>query len=248
MRMRYLLVLAIGIFIGSPIRASEAAKIKAIAFDGLTIFDPSPLWVEAERQFPEQGKELATLWRSRLFEYQWLRASGNRYKNFQDVTRDALIFAAKSQKLDLTPDKEKALLAPLLQLKAYPDAKPALQALKAAGFRLAFLSNMTPTMLQAGIKNSGLEGLFDESLSTDRIRTYKPDPKAYQLGLDALHLKLNEILFVPFAGWDLSGALWFGYPTFWINRASAPAEELDATPLGSGKNLSDLCHYLGINS
>src|SRR5215467_3540994 len=58
--------------------------------------------------------------------------------------------------------------------------------------------------------------------STDRLRTHKPDPKAYQFGVDALHLKRGEILFVPFASWDLSGARWFGYPTSWVNRSGAP--------------------------
>jgi 2-haloacid dehalogenase len=137
-------------------------------------------------------------------------------------------------------------LGSLLQLRAYPDVKRSLQDLKAAGFRLAFLSNMTPVMLEAGIKNSGLENLFNEILSTDQVRTYKPDPKAYQLGLDALHLNRNQILFVPFAGWDLAGAQWFGYPTFWVNRSEVPAEELDAAPQGWGKDLTDMDRYLGI--
>jgi hypothetical protein len=54
-----LLALMVGVGMRAPVKATEPAKIRAIAFDGLAILDPSPLWEEAERQFPGQGKELA---------------------------------------------------------------------------------------------------------------------------------------------------------------------------------------------
>jgi 2-haloacid dehalogenase len=53
---------------------------------------------------------------------------------------------------------------------------------------------MTPDMLDSAIKSSGLEGIFEPSLSTDRVRVYKPDPRAYQMGIDAFTLKREEIL------------------------------------------------------
>ena len=48
---------------------------------------------------------------------------------------------------------------------------------------------------------------------------------------------------MAFAGWDGTGAKWFGYPTFWNDRQNAPAEVLgasaDAAPL-----LVDLVRFL----
>jgi 2-haloacid dehalogenase len=61
--------------------------------------------------------------------------------------------------------------SPISTLKAHPDVKPALRSLKAAGFQLVFLSNMTPAMLETGLQNSDLKDLFAESLSTDRLHT-----------------------------------------------------------------------------
>ena len=90
-----------------------------------------------------------------------------------------------------------------LELKSYPDALPALKSLREAGIRLAFLSNLTPYMLDRAIKSSGLEGIFEPSLSTDRVRVYKPDPRAYQMGIDAFNLRREEILFAAFGGWML---------------------------------------------
>ena len=77
-------------------------------------------------------------------------------------------------------------------------------------------------------------------ISTDRIRSYKPDPRAYQLGVDVLKLPKERIAFVAFAGWDLAGAKWFGYPTFWNNRQSAPPETLGVTADAAGATLSEL--------
>ena len=39
-------------------------------------------------------------------------------------------------------------------------------------------------------------------LSTDLVRAYKPDPRAYQMAIDAFRLQGDEIAFAAFAGWD----------------------------------------------
>ena len=46
------------------------------------------------------------------------------------------------------------------------------------------------------------------------------------------------------AGWDVARAKWFGYPTFWVNRSNAPAEELGVAPDGAGADLNDLVKFV----
>jgi 2-haloacid dehalogenase len=103
---------------------------------------------------------------------------------------------------------------------------------------------MTTKMLDAGIKNAGLDGAFEHVLSTDRIKAYKPDPRAYQMAIDAFELKREEILFAAFAGWDAAGAKWFGSPTFWVNRLNLPAEELGVAPDAMGRDLTALVSFV----
>jgi 2-haloacid dehalogenase len=117
---------------------------------------------------------------------------------------------------------------------------PGLQALQARGIRLAFLSNLTPAMLNGCIQSSGLTGMFEQVLSTEAVKTFKPDARAYQLGADNLKLPASQILFVAFAGWDAAGAKTFGYPTYWVNRLGLPAEELGTLPDATGASLTDL--------
>lgn len=165
-----------------------------------------------------------------------------RYVDFPTTTRDALVFAAKSLKLELSPATQQRLLDGYSQLKAWPDVVPALQDLKRAGLRLGFLSNFSHDMLTANIKSAGLEGTFDQVLSTDRVKAFKPDPRAYQLGVDAFGLGREEIVFAAFAGWDAAGAKSFGFRTFWVNRQNGVEEELQVHPDASG-SMADLVRF-----
>ncbi len=225
-------------------RAATGAKIRAIAFDAFPILDPRPVFALAEQLFPGKGAELSNAWRTRQFEYQWLRALSGQYADFWQATEDSLVFAAELLKLELTADKRKQLMDSYLELKAWPDVPPALHALRGADIRLSVLSNATRKILDSGLENAGLAGVFEHVISTDDIRTYKPDPRAYQMAADAFGLRKEEILFVAFGGWDAAGARAFGYRTFWVNRLNLPIERLGASPDGVGKDLDDLVGFV----
>jgi 2-haloacid dehalogenase len=230
--------------LAAPSAFAATRPIKAIAFDGFPITDPRPVFAKAEELFPGKGRALSEAWRTRLFEYTWLRTLGGRYADFWHVTEDSLIFAAKASGIDLAADQRDTLMQTWLALKAWPDVAPTLKELKAAGIRMAFLANLTEKMLDAVVKNSGLEGFFEPHLSTDKVQAFKPDPRAYQMGCDAFKLAKQEIAFAAFAGWDAAGAKWFGYPTFWVNRMNTPVEELGATPDGIGPGMADLVKFV----
>jgi 2-haloacid dehalogenase len=219
-------------------------RIKAIAFDAFPVFDPRPVFDLLTKFFPEKGVEFANIWRTTLFEYCWLRSLAGAYKDFWKLTDDSLLFAAKKAGVNLTTGQRDELMVQFLHLDIWPDVIPALQSLKQSGVKLAFLSNMTPAMLSSCMGESDIEGYFDEVISTDRIKSYKPDPRAYKLGTDILKLRKEEILFAAFAGWDACGAKWFGYPTFWVNRANAPAEQLGVAPDGEGHGLADMVNFI----
>ncbi len=248
-RREILALIAAGVAARATIEApavlsAQTRDIKAVAFDGFPILDPRPIFGLAKKLYPEKGGALGIAFRTRLFEYQWLRALAGQYKDFYSIIDDALVFATRQLDLDLTDDKRAQFVGAFLKLKAWPDVAPSLQILKDRGIKLAFLSNMTPKMLNAGIANSGLENMFDFVLSTDAVKTYKPDPRAYQLGVDAFALPKENIAFAAFAGWDAAGANWFGYPTVWVNRLNFKPEVLGAKPAVVGKNMEDLVRFV----
>lgn len=220
------------------------AQIKAIAFDGLAIFDARPIGALADQLFPGRGEALTAAWRTRQFEYTWLRSLTGRYADFWSVTDEALTFAGTLLKIEVTPEQRRQLMDRFLALDAWPDVIPALGRMKEAGLKLALLTNFSPRMIDANARHAALGGLFDHRLSTDAVQVYKPDPRAYQMGVEAFGLSRDQILFVAFAGWDAHGAMSFGYPTFWANRAGLPAEELGLKPLAIGKGMADLTAHL----
>jgi len=222
----------------------DRSRIKAVAFDAFTLFDPRPIFLACEAVAPGRGSELASLWRTRQFEYQWLRALAGQYQDFFAATQAALEFAAQSLKVDLRASERERLMRGFFEMRAWPDVPQALRDLRRAGKQLALLSNATAPILEAALTNSALQGALDRIISTDRIKSFKPDPRAYQLGVDLLGVAKHELVFVAFAGWDAAGAKWFGYPTFWNNRQGAVEEVLGVKPDGSGATLHELTRFI----
>ena len=89
-----------------------------------------------------------------------------------------------------------------------------------------------------------MQGLFSHLISVETVNKYKTAPEAYQLGPDVFGVPAKNILFVSSNGWDVCCATWFGYTTFWVNRADAPLEELGVTPHGIGRSLSDVVAFV----
>jgi 2-haloacid dehalogenase len=241
---RSLLAFAAGALAAPRLLAQGTSPLRAVALDGLVVFDTRRVQTLAEERFPGRGSELVTTWRSRQFEYQWLRTAGEQYEDFLSITADSLDFAARSLGVTISAEARAALMDVYVALDAWPDARPGLQALRASGLRLALLSNMTAEMLDTGIARAGLGGLFDRVLSTDTVRAFKPAPLAYALGPSAFGLPVESILFVASAGWDAAGAGWFGYPTYWVNRAGAPEESLGVRSSGAGRDLRSLVEFV----
>jgi 2-haloacid dehalogenase len=115
-----------------------------------------------------------------------------------------------------------------LHLSAYPEVGDALKRLKAAGMKLAILSNGAPKMLSAAVESAGLENLLDEVLSIEEVRIFKPHPSVYQLAVDRLGLRADEICFVSSNGWDAFSAKAFGFRVVWCNRFGQAPERLPA--------------------
>jgi 2-haloacid dehalogenase len=220
---------------------------KAVLFDAYgTLLDVYSVGALAESFFPTQGAALSVLWRDKQIEYTRLVTTSNDgafYQDFWSLTRAGLRYACKRLKLDLTPEREEALMAQYNTLEAFPENIRVLEALKAKGIPTGILSNGSSDMLNAAVRHAKMDGLLDHVLSVDALRQYKTSPKAYGLGLAALRLPAPYILFVSSNAWDALAATWYGYQTLWVNRAGLPFEELGdpvTQPTHTGQSLDDV--------
>jgi len=173
-------------------------------------------------------------------EYSWLRAMSRRYKPFWEITRDGLRFAAHRLGLALTPELEARLMNQYSSLSAFPENLQALRDMKAAGLRLAILTNGNRDMIEVSVRSAGMTGLFEHLLSSQAVETFKTMDAIYALAPQAFGCRAKDILFVSSNCWDAIGARWYGYTSFWINRAGMPLEQLDTEPDHTGRLLTEV--------
>lgn len=226
-----------------PAKRGPRREIRGICFDLFTLFDPRSVVQVAASIIGDQAPTLCEAWRVRMFEYSWLRVVANQYADFETVTNQALLFAAKARGLTLSNEARRTLVEAYSRLTPWADAEASLVAWRRDGIRLAPLTNYSPTMVERLLANAGFSTLFTSQISTDLAKTFKPDPRAYSLGESRLGLAREEIAFAAFGGWDAAGARWFGFPTFWVNRLGVPQEELVA-PDGTGPTLAELRDFV----
>ena len=220
-------------------------SFQAIIFDAYgTLFDVYSIGALTERLYPGKGPLLAELWRDKQIEYTRLRTLSNTYKPFWEITQDALVFSCRKLGLDLSLDAQTQLMGQYAKLQPFAENLAVLKALKADGLKLAILSNGNPEMLDAVVRAAAMSSLFTQVISVDSVKKFKTSPDAYQLGPDMLGVAAKDSLFVSSNAWDICGASWFGYRTFWVNRANAPMEELGITPNGEGRTLDDLHRFI----
>lgn len=221
------------------------AKPIFIAFDAYgTLFDVYSIGALAEKFYPGFGERIADLWRTAQIDYTRIRTLSGQYRDFWKLTEDGLRFTLTSLGLDVDETHVANLMDQYADLQAFPENLGVLQALKSEGAQLAILSNGTPQMLARATQSAGMEGIFDHLLSVDVVKKFKTTPEAYQLAPDAFGVPAREIIFVSSNGWDVCGATWFGFRTFWVNRAGRTLDALGVTPHGTGRNLNDLLEFV----
>jgi len=217
----------------------------AICFDAYgTLFDVYSVGQCAEDLFPGMGSALARMWRDKQVEYTRLRSMGQRYETFWSITQDSLVFCGAALGLAMGKAEVNALMAQYASLAGFPEVLDTLKRLKAAGLKLAIHSNGDPDMLGKAVASSGLQGIFETVLSADAVKRFKIDAAVYQLAPDYFGCAANDILFVSSNGWDICGASWFGFETFWVNRAGAPREQLGVSPNHEAQDLSAVADLL----
>lgn len=202
----------------------------AYVFDAYgTLFDVhAAVRRHAERAGPEYLR-FSEMWRAKQLEYSWVRALMGAYEDFWTLTEQALDFC-----FERIPSVDKGLREDLLSaywtLDCYPEVPAVLRGLKGRGARIAILSNGSPKMLAAAVRNAALDGIIDDIFSVEPLRTYKTAPAVYEMVTTAYRLYPGAVSFQSSNRWDVAGATKFGFRTVWINRVGMPDEYRDYGP------------------
>ena len=189
-------------------------NIKAIIFDAYgTLFDVNSAAEKCKDKIGDKSEGFANYWRTTQLEYTWLRSLMNRHKDFWQVTEGSLDKSMKAFKIN--PSMRNELLDLYKILSTFPEVKEVLQNLKKKVYKLAILSNGTPTLLNELVTSNNLDNIFDDIFSIEEVGIYKPDSKVYNLPIKKYQIKKDEVAFLSANTCDVSGGGNYGYSSIW---------------------------------
>jgi 2-haloacid dehalogenase len=204
--------------------------IEACVFDAYgTLFDVNAAAAACSEELGDKWLPLAETWRLKQLQYTWLRSLMGRHADFWQVTGDGLDFAMASLGIDDAALRER-LMDLYLRLDAYPEVPEVLRQLKAAGKKTAILSNGSPRMLEAAVRNAGIDDVLDGVLSVEDAGIYKPHPSVYELVTKSMDVAPQAVSFQSSNGWDAHAAKAFGFRVVWINRFGQARERIPDEP------------------
>ena len=161
-----------------------------------------------------------------------------RHKDFWQVTEESLDKSMKTYEIDSSMRKE--LLDLYKILSTFEEVPEVLKSLKEKNYKLAILSNGTPTLINELVKSNNLENIFDDIFSVEEVGIYKPDSKVYDLPINQYQIQKNEVVFLSANTWDVSGGGNYGYNSIWVNRNNNIFDNLDYEPKHQIEDLSKL--------
>jgi len=218
-------------------------NIKAIIFDAYgTLFDVNSAAEKCKGKIGDKWEGFANYWRTTQLEYTWLRSLMNRHKDFWQVTEDSLDKSMQVFKIDSSMKNE--LLDLYKVLSTFTEVKEVLNKLKKKNYKLAILSNGTPSLLNELVKSNNLDNIFDDVFSIEEVKTYKPDPKVYNIPIKKYQIQKNEVAYLSANTWDVSAGGNYGFSPIWVNRNNSIIDNLDYVPKYQIENLSKLIEIL----
>jgi 2-haloacid dehalogenase len=164
----------------------------------------------------------------------------NDYADFARVGAAALAMVAERRGKSLSDEQMREIVGGLRSLPAHGEAAEALRLLKEEGFRIVTLTNSPPDLVRMQIDNSGLAAYFDQLLSVDSVRKFKPAREVYDMAARELGEEPHDLWLVAAHNWDTSGALAAGWKAAFVERPGMVTGPLDRTPTVRGRDLGEV--------
>jgi len=224
--------------------AQLAAKPKVLLFDvNETLLDIAPLKekvgdVLLDPKAPE-------LWFATMLHYSLAATVSGQYFAFPEIGAAVLQMLARNSDVTISQEDAKKTLSIMQSLPAHQDVEPGLRRLKAAGFRMATLTNSSQEGVKAQLQSAGLSGFFERELSVESVGKFKPHSDVYAWAAREMKAQPSECMLVAAHGWDVAGAQWAGMRSAFIAREGQQQFPLAGTPEIDVADLSALAQKLG---
>jgi 2-haloacid dehalogenase len=183
-----------------------------------TLVDPLEMNQHLHRFVGDKAEHFVELWRSKQIEYAFRRGLMQKYETFGVCTKQALLFAMQTLKVDISAKDQQQLIEDYQNLQAFPDVVPGLSALKSQGYTLVAFSNGVEATVRTLLGQAGILPHLDGVVSVDDLKTFKPDPEVYAYLARRLNHPMQETWLVSSNSWDVIGAKSAGLKSAWLQR------------------------------
>jgi 2-haloacid dehalogenase len=184
------------------------------------------------------------LWFEMFMQYCFVDNCTVQFNDFTSIAKATMQMTARSLGRTVKSTEIDNALELLKQLPLKEEVQEGLSLLHDRGFRIAALTNSPEKTVTERMYYTGLISYFEEVLSAEHVKKYKPCTEVYDWAAKRLKVPSNEIVLVSVHGWDIAGACNAGMQTAYLIQEKEMLYPLAPTPTYTCTNLVDLASQL----
>lgn len=193
--------------------------VRLVLFDvNETLSDLSPL----RSRFEEVGApgHLSATWFAGVLRDGLALTAAGGYADFREVAESVLrgLLPGTGGRHGDVDHAVAHILNGFSDLDVHPDVPDGVRRLRAAGLRLATLTNGSTATAERLLSRAGLAEHFEALLDVSTVRAWKPAADAYRYATGRLAVDPAETLLVAVHPWDIDGARRAGLRAAWLQR------------------------------
>lgn len=200
------------------------------------VFDVNETLIDIESIAPLFGElfgdeRVLREWFGQLVMFSMTATLAEHYVDFFTLGQGVLRMLGGIHGVDITDRDVHRLQTRMRTMPAHPDVIDGITTLRDNGFRLATLTNSPHRPgVRTPLENAGLADFFEQQLSVESCRAFKPAPVVYRYASAMLGVAPAECMMVAAHVWDTIGAQNAGFSGALITRPGNPPLPVDGLP------------------
>ncbi len=151
------------------------------------------------------------------------------HRTFAKVSALALEQAMVEFGLPFAPADAEILTSSIGRMAPFPEVVATLERLKAAGFRLAIISNTDDAIIAGNVAQLG--GSIDRVITAEQAGAYKPSSQIFHYAWKSLGIGMEDLVHICASPHlDLAAARDLGFRTVWVDRGTGRKPLSDYQP------------------
>ena len=207
-----------------------------------TLLDLSALRPSFENLFGDE--RIMGEWFGLLLRLSLVATVTRTYRPFDELGKAALRMTAQKNNLILSIAEMDSVLGSMRRLPPHADVIPALKTLQKGGYRLATLTNSSPSMQAAQLHYAGLTSFFEKQISVEAVQLFKPAPETYRYAAVQLGVSIDQVRLIAAHDWDVTGAIRAGAKAAFVARPGMVIGDTGEIPDIIGQDLQEIATLL----